>query len=253
MIPTSTRSLERSLLRGCCTVLLLCCLTRNVLAKKELDHSKSSKALPRADESSAEVPSPSENIAGSPALSAAARTADFKAMIKAARDLGMPRLEAYLKDISGFDNESSFPEAKHASAPKALTKSSERQHKDPVPVSDSLYDEDTFPSFYGKPLIRTEADKMMYARQQEDIERAKAEGNPAPLVFPIIYLDQLYNLDDKQAGEIFHLGTAEIPSKITKSALSSFLILGSPVNNVRYPRPSILPMNIYVQLATHIV
>jgi hypothetical protein len=78
--------------------------------------------------------------------------------------------------------------------------------------------EEKMPSFYGKPLVRTAADKKMFARQQEDAKLAKQQGKTAPLAFPIIYLDQLYNLDDKQAGEIFHLGTAEIPSTITKSA-----------------------------------
>eukprot|EP00884_Botryococcus_braunii_P019343 jgi/Botrbrau1/6092/Bobra.177_1s0030.1 len=216
------RLLERSLFHGCCLFLLLCFTTHNVLAKVQSGGRNNSTAFPVLEDSYAEVPAPSESIPGSPAVSAAARAADFKAMIKAAEDLGMPRLEAYLKEISGTDDNPSFPDVKRASGPmpQAPSRKSGRDRNAPTLAPDSLDDEDSIPSFYGKPLYRTEADRRMYAKQQEDAEQAKAEGNPAPLVFPIIYLDQLYNLDDKQAGEIFHLGTAEIPSKISKNGFA---------------------------------
>lgn len=82
------------------------------------------------------------------------------------------------------------------------------------------------PTFKGKPLARTEADHLAYTQHLEEVKQAKADGRDSPLPFPVMYLDQLANLDDKQAYEIFHRGTAEIPSAISESTPFQLFKLG---------------------------
>lgn len=174
------------------------------------------------------APSPSEenNEGGSdtaPASSAGQGLVDYPAMIKATQELGMPRLEAYLRRVSGMTSGNEKSTAKPASAPEAAITvgAPTQQHKEAMPPAPSSDEKGRkAPSFQGKPFVRTHADTLLYERQMQDVKKAKAEGKAAPLVFPIIYLDQLEQLDDKEANAIYHLGTAEIPSSISKSAPS---------------------------------
>jgi hypothetical protein len=83
------------------------------------------------------------------------------------------------------------------------------------------------PVFKGKPLERTEEDiKSFKAMKKAQEKKAKKEkkgegkkggGDDDELPFPVIYLDQLQNLNDKQLYKIFHRGTGEIPSQISSS------------------------------------
>lgn len=187
------------------------------------------------DTMGSQAPSPLEENGGvgsaeAPAPSAGPGLVDYQAMIKATQQLGLPRLEAYLRRVSGILDSSGKSTVGPASAPEAATsvEAPTQQRNEAIPpVSDSNEGGSKPPSFQGKPFIRTRADTMLYTRQMQDAKKAKAEGKAAPLVFPIIYLDQLEQLDDKEAGAIFHLGTAEIPSSISKSTPSMLACLSA--------------------------
>lgn len=108
---------------------------------------------------------------------------------------------------------SSAPERLAARAPEE----SKAPRKASAPASNSVEGDVKAAPFKGKPLVRTEVDLAAYAQHVEEVKKAKADKREDPLPFPVIYLDQLANLNDKQAYEIFHRGTAEIPSAISES------------------------------------
>eukprot|EP00884_Botryococcus_braunii_P008471 jgi/Botrbrau1/17625/Bobra.0166s0059.1 len=134
------------------------------------------------------------------------------AAIQTARSLGMPRLAAHLTRMKAHAL-SEAPEKGPVPAPEQSKELTGSESAAPGPDGQDVSD-DYSPYFKGKPLARTEADEKLYARMKADQEQAKAEGKAAPLTFPIIYLDQLYNINDLEADEIFSKGTAEIPSDI---------------------------------------
>lgn len=177
------------------------------------------------------APAASKHSAKAPSLSDLEQALDLDAAIETARTLGMPRLAAYLTRMkeqslattTGPERTAPAPEVQEegpAPAPEPSKKHSGKKAAAPGPAGADHRD-DAAPYFKGKPLARTEADKKLYEKMKADQEKAKADGKAAPLAFPIIYLDQLYNVNDLEADEIFAKGTAEIPSYIAESASSS--------------------------------
>eukprot|EP00884_Botryococcus_braunii_P006753 jgi/Botrbrau1/16079/Bobra.7_2s0050.1 len=161
-----------------------------------------------ATETSTEAPSPSQSK----------KTPDVDAAIAAAHTLGMPRLEAYLKRVKADSERKAAGEAlEHpAPAPEPTDPSSVGTLGAPAPSSKGVEAKNKEPYFQGAPLARTESDRQLYTDMKAAKEKAEAEGKAPPVSFPVIFLDQLYNVDDLQADEIFSRGTAEIPSDIAK-------------------------------------
>eukprot|EP00884_Botryococcus_braunii_P018364 jgi/Botrbrau1/5210/Bobra.0172s0074.1 len=143
---------------------------------------------------------------------------DIDEAIRTARSLGMPKLAAYLARQRGESTRNARDKSDDgpAPAPEPLNGLSGNDGEAPGPKPLDADSKDDEPYFKGKPLVRTEADKKLYAKIQKDQAKARAEGKPVPVTFPIIYLDQLYNLNDLEADEIFSMGTAEVPSDIAK-------------------------------------
>jgi hypothetical protein len=164
---------------------------------------------PAASDEPLQAPSPSKS------------NPDIEAAISTARELGMPRLATYLEKMKAriAGNAADAPSEMPAPAPEPTKKKSARQPPAAAPAPEGKKNSaEKDPYFKGKPLGRTEADEKLYKRMKEEKKKAEADGKAAPIAFPIIYLDQLYNVNDLEADEIFSRGTAEIPSDIAKRA-----------------------------------
>jgi hypothetical protein len=176
--------------------------------------------------SQAKAPSPAEDVtigeaAQAPAPSDARRVTDLETAIDTAHELGMPRLAAYLQRVKAqLDGKqmAEAPSVEPAPAPESMKRKSKKSFAAPAPApeADSTDEGGKHPYFKGQPLARTEADEKLYLKMKADKKKAEADGKASPITFPIIYLDQLYNVNDLEADEIFARGTAEIPSDIAK-------------------------------------
>eukprot|EP00884_Botryococcus_braunii_P008470 jgi/Botrbrau1/17624/Bobra.0166s0058.1 len=198
-------------------VCLLCILPFSLSSERRLGTTGGSKSA--APSPSQEFPFDATHAEGS--LEALAPSAggmgwDLNAAIATAHNFGMPRLAAYLSRLMPQSSPKTVEQAaEHPKpAPEPMDVIKKLAASAPGPAESGSAAEE--PSFKGKPLARTEADERQYAKMKAEEAAAKAEGRAAPVPFPIIYLDQLYNINDLQADEIFSKGTAEIPSDIAK-------------------------------------
>jgi hypothetical protein len=114
------RCLKPAALINFCILLWLCSITPSVAQSEATRVHNYYKVSDTAEEPQVQAATPSEHVPDSPSSSDPAKKADLGAMIKAAKDLGMPRLEAYLKRISELDNKNSQLEEVPAPAPFAL-------------------------------------------------------------------------------------------------------------------------------------